>query len=120
MWPLNHEVSETGLLQTYRPKNDFGLWMDQFPRLLVEVQSTDSDCGSDYNRLKFQGAAVVKIASAILRKQCSQAKRGEKEKDDDGTNFFLLVLYLRRRGPAETLLMFEKGSEVSDHISSSY
>jgi hypothetical protein len=120
-WQIVIETEFSGQLHQYWPHNNLGLWKNGFPRLLVGVEGTDSnDQIADYNRLKFQGAAVVKITSAILGKQRTSANHDEKGEDDNVSDFFLLVLYLRRRGPADSLLMFKKGSEVSHRVSIYY
>lgn len=60
------------------------------------------------HRLKFLGAAVVKIASAILAKQSTGENEGV-----ESSSFFLLVVHMKSSGFVESWLVSKEGEQVS-------
>jgi hypothetical protein len=93
LWHILVEIKGGGT-RLYSPKNDCGVWLDGIPRLIVEVESsgTKKFC-SDYDRLFFQGGAIVRLATTILG-------------DSQSHKFVLLAIYFWRQGLAQMFLFY--------------
>ncbi|KAH9047638.1 hypothetical protein EDB84DRAFT_1461292 [Lactarius hengduanensis] len=108
-WPFNLIVKYRRQHCPYAPKSDYSIWIHLFPRLLVEVNSTNPRRGQqfsdDHIRLLLQGSSSIRFMNLIRR------SKGVTEPA------LLMVTYIDKDCNARRHLLFQEiGSAISSQV----
>ncbi|KAH9175432.1 hypothetical protein EDB89DRAFT_365732 [Lactarius sanguifluus] len=109
LWPFNLVVKYGGQHCPYAPKSDYSIWIHLFPRLLVEVNSTNPRRGQqfpdDHIRLLLQGSSSIRLMNLIRR------SKGVTEPA------LLMVTYIDKNCNARRHFLFQEiGSAISNQV----
>jgi hypothetical protein len=96
-WPIQIIVQNgLNVCRSYKPKNDLTVLVFTLPRLLLEVNSTQSgQAPHDQYRMLLQATFIIKFANTFL------------DKNKSNKNFILMAIYISIDGEAERYIMYQ-------------
>ncbi len=98
-WPVNLRV-KSQKPELYTPHSDFSIVMNEFPVLILEVESDTNR--TDQRRMLLQAACLVRLGNALI-----------KNKDP---NFFIKAIYINSDYVANEYTCYENEPDCSAHI----